>query len=320
VRRRLGILGASLGLLGAAAAPVDAAVVSGSNLSNPPSDTLCATPSGTNSCTTTIAALPMATRAPGGPTVGIDGVIVAWSLRAGASSIEHKVRLRIVRGTTGSGSGAVEMLPKAAGTYSFPARLPVQQGDFLGVDTLEVPAMMGVPIIRTFGGSFLDFWNPALGEGDERAPTTNDATNLELLMNATIEPDADNDGYGDETQDKCAGKADPTNTCPPDPGPGGGAGGGGGSGGGNPIPIEPEPNTKIVRFKLDGAKATFRFTGSEKGVKFQCTLNKKPWKQCKSPKVYSGLKEGRHTFKVKAIGTTAVPDPTPAKRTFRVEP
>ena len=314
MRRRLGILGAALGLLGVAVAPADAAVVSGSNLANPPSDSLCATPSGTNSCTTTIAALPVATRAPGGATAGIDGVVVAWSLRAGASSIEHKVRLRIVRGMTGSGGGPVEMLPKAAGTYTFAARVPVQQGDFLGVDTLEVPAMLGVPIIRTFGGSFLDFWNPALGEGSTTVPTTNDATNLELLMNATIEPDADGDGWGDETQDKCAGKADPTNACPADSG-----GGGGGGGGGKPIPIEPEPNTKIVKFKLDGAKATFRFTSNEKGVKFQCKLDKKPWKTCKSPKVYSGLKAGRHSFKVKAIGPTAVPDPTPAKRSFRVE-
>jgi hypothetical protein len=40
---------------------------------------------------------------------------------------------------------------------------------------------------------------------------------IKLPVTATLEPDADADDYGDETQDKCPGVAGPDNGCPPAP-------------------------------------------------------------------------------------------------------
>ncbi|HEY7631825.1 MAG TPA: hypothetical protein VH817_14040, partial [Thermoleophilaceae bacterium] len=40
---------------------------------------------------------------------------------------------------------------------------------------------------------------------------------VKLPVTATLEPDADGDGYGDETQDKCPGVAGAVNGCPPAP-------------------------------------------------------------------------------------------------------
>ena len=66
-----------------------------------------------------------------------------------------------------------------------------------------------------------------------------------------------------------------------------------------PPPPEPVPDTKIVKVKVEGAKATFRFSTTVTNSKFRCKLDKRPWKS--------------------AVGPTAVPDPTPVKRTFRVK-
>lgn len=38
-----------------------------------------------------------------------------------------------------------------------------------------------------------------------------------LAMNATLEPDVDHDGYGDETQDSCVGACQPPAPAPSKP-------------------------------------------------------------------------------------------------------
>jgi len=65
--------------------------------------------------------------------------------------------------------------------------------------------------------------------------------------------------------------------------------------------------------------ATFKFASSEKGSTFQCKLDKKKFKPCKSPKTYKKLKPGKHVFKVRAIDKAGNVDPTPAKRKFKIE-
>lgn len=89
-----------------------------------------------------------------------------------------------------------------------------------------------------------------------------------------------------------------------------------------PPPDETPPNTKIKSGPsgtTDKEKATFRFASTEAGSTFQCKLDRKPWRSCKSPKTYRNLNEGKHTFKVKAKDQAGNVDPTPAKRTWRVE-
>lgn len=89
-----------------------------------------------------------------------------------------------------------------------------------------------------------------------------------------------------------------------------------------PPPDATPPSTKIKsgpKGTTHSRKATFRFTSTEPGSTFQCKLDGKKWSSCKSPKTYKGLKEGKHTVKVKAIDAAGNVDPTPAKRSWRVE-
>jgi len=46
---------------------------------------------------------------------------------------------------------------------------------------------------------------------------------------------------------------------------------------------------------------TFAFISSKAGSSFACKLNSDPWQACSTPKTYTGLAGGTHTFQVKAI-------------------
>lgn len=65
-------------------------------------------------------------------------------------------------------------------------------------------------------------------------------------------------------------------------------------------------------------KATFTFAGSEADVRFQCKLMTGAWTACSSPKTYSGLGNGQHTFQVRAMDMNRSVDPTAATRNWRI--
>ncbi|MEA2273191.1 MAG: hypothetical protein QOI98_1899, partial [Solirubrobacteraceae bacterium] len=62
----------------------------------------------------------------------------------------------------------------------------------------------------------------------------------------------------------------------------------------------------------------FAFVSSERGSRFQCRLDGGAFKPCSSPKVYTGLKDGRHTFRVRAIDAAGNVDPSPAVRAWQI--
>lgn len=78
------------------------------------------------------------------------------------------------------------------------------------------------------------------------------------------------------------------------------------------------PETTIVKKKVKGRTAKFRFVSSEAGSTFQCKLDKKQFKPCGSPKKYKRLKPGRHVFQVRAVDAAGNRDKTPATRRFRI--
>ena len=76
------------------------------------------------------------------------------------------------------------------------------------------------------------------------------------------------------------------------------------------------PATKAMRARVQGNRATLKFSSDEPGSTFRCRLDRKQMKPCSSPKRYKRLSEGEHRFKVRATDPAGNPDPTPAKRRF----
>lgn len=87
-----------------------------------------------------------------------------------------------------------------------------------------------------------------------------------------------------------------------------------------PVP-PPVPDTKITKApkaKSTSTTAKFKFKSVPAGSSFECKLDKGKFKKCKSPKTYKKLKPGKHVFKVRAVNSAGVKDPSPAKRKFTV--
>jgi hypothetical protein len=83
------------------------------------------------------------------------------------------------------------------------------------------------------------------------------------------------------------------------------------------------PNTTIGAKPTDPTKSTeasFSFTANPAaGATFECKLDAEPdFSTCTSPKGYTGLSEGQHTFAVRAVSSAGA-DPTPASHTWRVD-
>ncbi|NTU74026.1 hypothetical protein HGB07_07775 [Candidatus Roizmanbacteria bacterium] len=69
---------------------------------------------------------------------------------------------------------------------------------------------------------------------------------------------------------------------------------------------------------INSNSATFTFSATETST-FQCKIDSSAYASCTSPKNYTGLAEGAHTFYVKATDTATNEDATPANYAFTVD-
>jgi len=53
-------------------------------------------------------------------------------------------------------------------------------------------------------------------------------------------------------------------------------------------------------------------------LSFQCKLDKKPFRACRSPKTFKHLKAGTHVFEVRAKDSRGQLDRAPAKKQFKI--
>jgi len=104
--------------------------------------------------------------------------------------------------------GKSDLIQVAGGTNSYDVRLPVAAGDLIGIHstigTLVCVTPSAADVISFAPG------DAAVGSTGPYAAVPNRA----IPLVATIEPDGDGDGYGDETQDKCPQSAQLQDECP----------------------------------------------------------------------------------------------------------
>jgi hypothetical protein len=70
---------------------------------------------------------------------------------------------------------------------------------------------------------------------------------------------------------------------------------------------------------ISSGDASFTFSSSEPNSTFECRLDGAAYSACTSPKSYTNLSNGSHTFDVRATDRAGNVDATPASRTFTVD-
>jgi hypothetical protein len=150
------------------------------------------------------------------------GVITSWSFQPPGTEVPTTIKLKVGRVPPGAdltnnvsitiiGESAPQT-PSGSGLNTFPTRIPVQAGDDIGI-YVNAPAI--VVHSCNFDGAYTDHF----GDGDIAPGTTETFTGETFHhdVSAMLEPDADHDGFGDETQDQCPTNASTQGPCPVSP-------------------------------------------------------------------------------------------------------
>jgi hemolysin type calcium-binding protein len=143
-----------------------------------------------------------------------DGVITQWNFQAAASSGQMKFKVGRPTGNTNEFTmigSSDPVAPVANVLNSYFVRIPVKTGDIIGTWVQN-----NIACIRSLAG-----YNYRFIAGDVLPPTTavfpGSVTAFQFDLSAILEPDCDNDGFGDQTQDtnisSCA--PPPPGTTPP---------------------------------------------------------------------------------------------------------
>lgn len=230
------------------------------------------------------------------------GVITSWSVQSGPNPVSQ-MKLKLARPAGGDlftivAESAVQT-PIANATSNFTTRIPVSGGEILGRSSVFGSGPVDDCEYQTFA--------PGLGnvmgqlDGSDAAVNTthsfSTAPNDQLDVLATLEPDADGDGFGDETQDSCPSDAAIQAPC-----------------------VAPETTiTKGPKSKTKKKAAEFEFSSSVPGSTFECKLDDNiGFADCTSP-LDVKVGKGKHTFQVRAIAPGGVVDPTPATADWKVK-
>jgi hypothetical protein len=207
-----------------------------------------------------------------------DGVITSWGSRGWFAAMGFKVARMGVGGafTILAADGPRTYTGTGGQLQSYPVRFTVRQGDVLAI---QIPAIANRLCFHGDTGDTMG-WNTANVSPGASSSFEHTADFETIPVQATIEHDADHDGYGDETQDLCP--SDPTlhSVCDTFP-----------------------PQTSIAkgpRKKTKSKKATFTFTSTEPGSSFECSLDGARFRACTSPMTVTVKERGKHNFLVRA--------------------
>jgi hypothetical protein len=204
-----------------------AAVTFGSRLIDNPTQSMCNDISGDQGtingpCTMVMFQVPTAPNgdlsSQGAP---ISGVITKFRIKALGDGAPATATLRLADITanpgdpsaiaTAAGTGPTVQIPQDTGgdppITQAGARLPVTAGQHLAVDGSANLEALHI----SDGGKWTYIYGPPLVDGQGGRDST--LATEELLAQADIEPDADHDGFGDETQDQCPTQATTQGPC-----------------------------------------------------------------------------------------------------------
>lgn len=154
---------------------------------------------------------------PGGPTytAPISGILTQWGTALPAG-YDATLRLKIVQatGTPGQWSVVRQSDPVAAiaGANSYATRIAIAAGERIAVYSATYNGYCTSGVAAAEGSGMQKFGPDTAVGGTFTVNSTTSASHLALF--AVIEPDADGDGYGDQTQDACSLRADMQTPCP----------------------------------------------------------------------------------------------------------
>ena len=86
-----------------------------------------------------------------------------------------------------------------------------------------------------------------------------------------------------------------------------------------PDTVVPQTSITAGPRKYGTSIATFEFESNEKSAMIECSLDRAQFETCASPKTYTGLARGKHSFRVRAVDGAGNTDPTPATREWDVD-
>ena len=144
--------------------------------------------------------------------VPFDGVITSWRFRNGAQPVQG---LKFKVGRPGGGTLYTIVGESLGGVQTANAvttkkvRIRVKRRDYIGIYArsgyCQLPTTSQFDIFAQYAG------DPPLGSSSEKWPYQSYA---KIPVQASLERDADRDGFGDETQDRCPGVAGKSAGCP----------------------------------------------------------------------------------------------------------
>lgn len=239
-------------------------------------------------------------------TVPSAGVITSWRITGAAGAASTRA-FKVGRSTGANAYSIVASTTPtsipAGQTLTQNARIPVQAGDVLGLSF----ANSGACAKETTNQA--DTFVITMGDA-QPGPIAQvvPIAGYRFPVAATVEADADADGYGDTTQDKCSTDATTQGACKDTTAP--------------QTTINSVTATKIAAAKpghkaKKKGKVAVTFSSNEP-ASFSCSVDGAPFTACTSP-LKLKLKKGTHTIAVKATDTAGNIDATPATATVKVK-
>jgi hypothetical protein len=149
------------------------------------------------------------------------GVLTGWSFEARAAVTTPPLKMKVVRPAGGNDFTTVAdsqlQTPMPGVLNTWPTRIPVNAGDLLALHFSDDTYGMGFPPDPQYATQEISgVTGSACCDPPPGTAVTYDSPNTSERadISAMLEPDADHDGFGDESQDKCVGTPGTANGCP----------------------------------------------------------------------------------------------------------